>query len=78
MWVNYEVKLPFAEKLPKQFVMLLKEEEDADKAEDLALYINLLDAIDNGAKTLNTNGVISQHEWGTIMNRYMGTNYANN
>lgn len=69
-YVKYEVNIDFTDKLSKDFMNLLEEAEQADKNNNLAAYINLVDAIDNGAKTLCSKGCINSNQWATLLNRY--------
>ncbi len=69
-YVNYEVEIPFWDKLNKDFQDLCKETEQADKEDNLAIYMNNVDAIDNGAKVLCMNGWLNSQEWATLLQRY--------
>ena len=68
--IDYEIELPFYDKLPLDYQNLLLEAERADNEDDLAIYINDLDAIDNGAKLLCMNGVLNTNQWDLIMQKY--------
>lgn len=69
-YINYNVKIPFWDKLNADFQNLCLETEEADKEDNLAIYLNNVDAIDKGAKILCMNGHLSSYEWDLLMTRY--------
>lgn len=69
-YVNYDIDISFIKNLNLDFQNLCKEIEDADKNNNLALYINDADAIDVGGKILCMNGCISSTQWDLLLLRY--------
>lgn len=70
MYVDYSIKINFADKLPPDYVNLLKEAEEHDNNENYVAYDNCVEAIGIGAKLMCQNGRISTYEWDILMRRY--------
>lgn len=70
MYIDYTINIDFIEKLPPDYVNLLKEAEEYDKEENEPMYDNCVEAIDNGAKLMCDGGRINAQQWEQLMRRY--------
>ena len=67
-YINDDYKLDF--EVPKSLQNLIDIAEKADADEDLGLYINYADAIDDAAKILCSKGAITREMWALVCARY--------
>lgn len=70
MMIDYNVNIDFEDQLPESFIDLLRETEEYDRNGEDGSYINMIDAIDNGAKYLCEHGRISKEQWNRLMCKY--------
>lgn len=70
MMIDYSIKVDFEDKLPAAYKELLREAEENDANGEEFLYLSLVPAIDNGAKTLVANGKLNEVQWDILTRKY--------
>lgn len=69
-YVDYSIDVSFIKRLNYDFQDLCRETEEADKNDNMGVFLEDSNAISVGAKVLCMNGGISSQEWDLLERRY--------